>query len=324
MSATITRVVRRLSGFAPTGLLQLGHHLGVIRPALEAAGTVDSVTMIADLHAMTVERDPHRLRQLTDELLATLLATGVDPASSVVYAQSDVPEHAELHYLLDCVCGYGEVGRTTAVRPATTGPEPALMAADILLHDTDEVPAGRDQSQGLELARDVANRFNTRYGRTFVVPRTVPAGLAARDLDLTDPTGKLDRSARPGAGLIFLLDGPDVVRRKVNLAVTDTDSTVLYDPCRKPGVSNLLEILAACERDQPDIAALRFTTYAELKEAVTDTIVDTLRPIQHGYAQLMADRGYLADVRRDGAERARDRAATTLQRARAAIGLPPT
>jgi tryptophanyl-tRNA synthetase len=315
MPATVTDIVRRLSGFVPTGRLQLAHHLGVIRPALEAQATVDAVIMIADLHAMTLEHDPTRLRRCTDELLATILATGVDPARSVIYAQSDVPAHAELHYLLECVCGYNEAS------PASTPSPPALKAADILLHDADEVPVGGDQARPVEIARDVANRFNTRYGRTFVVPRAVAAGLAGRGLDLTDPTGRRDRSANPGAGLIFLLDGPDVVRRKVNQAVTDADGIVLYDPYRKPGVSNLLDILAACERDQPDIAALRFTSYAELKEAVTDTIVDTLRPIQHGYARLLADRGYLADVRRDGADRARDRAATTVHRARAAIGL---
>jgi len=315
-TVTATQVVRRLSGFAPTGRLQLVHHLGAIRPALEDRATVDTVIMVADLHAMTLEHDPTRLRRLTDELLATILATGVDPVTSVVYAQSDVPAHAELHYLLECVCGYNEAAGQTSARP-----EAALMAADILLHDADEVPAGAGQRPPVEVARDVANRFNTRYGRTFVVPQAVSAGLATRRLDLTDPTGRLDRSTDPGAGLIFLLDGPDVVRRKVNQAVTDADATVLYDPYRKPGVSNLLDILAACERDQPDIAALRFTSYAELKEAVTDTIVDTLRPIQHSYARLLADRAYLAEVRRAGADRAGDRAAITVQRARAAIGL---
>jgi tryptophanyl-tRNA synthetase len=325
-----TATARRLSGFKPTGRLHLGNHLGAIRPMLESQASIDSVVMIADLHAMTAEHDPARLRHLTAEVLATLLAAGVDPASTLVYVQSDVPEHAELHYLLECVTGYGEAARMIQFRQKVGGPDPVrlslltypvLMAADVLLHDADEVPVGEDQTQHLELARDVANRFNTRYGRTFVVPRAVNPAVAARVMDLADPTGKMGKSATSDAGLIYLLDPPEVVRRKVGRAVTDNGSVVLYEPYRRPGVSNLLEILAACERDQPDIAALRFASYAELKEAVTDTIVDTLRPIQREYARLMAEPGYLAQVRRDGMERARDRAAATVVRAKTAIGL---
>ena len=323
--------VRRLSGFKPTGRLHLGNYLGAIRPMVDAQVGTESIVMIADLHAMTVEHDPARLRQVTTEVTATLLACGVDPDTSLCYVQSDVPEHAELHYLLECVTGYGEAARMIQFRQRSAGSDqvrlslltyPVLMAADVLLHDADEVPVGDDQTQHVELARDVANRFNTRYGRTFVVPRAVKPGLAARVMDLTDPTGKMGKStATSDGGLIHLLDEPDLVRRKVSRAVTDPGPDVVYDPDHKPGVSNLLEILAACERDQPDVVALRFTSYAELKEAVADSIVDTLRPVRERYAQLVADPSHLAAVRRDGTERARDRAAATVYRAKQAIGL---
>lgn len=325
-----TATTRRLSGFKPTGRLHLGNYLGAIRPMLDAQDTTDSVVMIADLHALTVEHDPARLRQLTAELLATMLATGVDPATTLCYVQSDVPEHAELHYLLECATGYGEAARMIQFRQKASGHDPVrlslltypvLMAADVLLHDADEVPVGEDQTQHLELARDVANRFNTRYGKTFVVPRAVHPQVAARVMDLADPTDKMGKSSAADGGLIYLLDRPDLVRRKIARAVTDGGGDVAYDPHRKPGVSNLLEILAACERGRPDITALRLSTYAELKDALIATIVDTLRPLQDTYAELMAEPRYLDKVRRDGAERARDRASRTVRRAKYAIGL---
>ncbi len=323
-------IARRLSGFKPTGRLHLGNYFGAIRPMLDASSQTDSTVMIADLHALTVEHNPARLRSLTHELLATLLACGMDPQPTPIYVQSDVPEHAELHYLLECATGYGEAARMIQFREQVAGPEPVrlslltypvLMAADILLHDADEVPVGEDQSQHLELARDVANRFNTRYGHTFVVPRAVHPPVAARVMDLADPTGKMGKSSTVDSGMIYLLDRPDLVRRKVSRAVTDGGSEVSYDPYRKPGVSNLLEILAACERDQPDVTALRFASYTELKEALTAAVVDTLAPVQRRYAELMADRTYLDEVRRHGSERARDRAQQTVHRAKHAIGL---
>jgi tryptophanyl-tRNA synthetase len=298
--------------------------------------------MIADLHALTVEHDPERLRALTTEVLATLVACGIDPESALVYVQSDVAEHAELHYLLECATGYGEAARMIQFRTRASGPDPVrlslltypvLMAADILLHDADEVPVGEDQTQHVELARDVANRFNTRYGRTFTVPRAVSPPVAARVMNLADPAGKMGKSstvyARPaegvappqGAGVIHLLEKPELVRRKVSRAMTDSVGVVTYDPTRKPGVSNLLEILAACERAEPEAVASRFTSYAQLKEALTEGIVETLAPIQRRYAELVADRSTLEEIRRQGARRVRDRARDTVDRAKHAIGL---
>jgi tryptophanyl-tRNA synthetase len=319
-------LARRLSGFKPTGRLHLGNYLGAIRPMLDAPDGTDSTLMIADLHALTVEHHPARLRSMTDELLTTLLACGVDPLATPIYVQSDVPEHAQLHYLLECVTGYGEAARMIQFRQQASGPDPVrlslltypvLMAADILLH----VPVGDDQTQHLELARDVANRFNTRYGRTFVVPRAVHPPVAARVMDLGDPTGKMGKSSTVAAGMIYLLDDPDVVRRKVSRAVTDSGAGVRYDPHRRPGASNLLEILAACERDQPDAVALRFSSYGELKDAVAEAVIETLSPLQERVRELESDRSYLNEVRRLGAGRVRDRAQQTLDRAKRAIGL---
>jgi tryptophanyl-tRNA synthetase len=183
------------------------------------------------------------------------------------------------------------------------------------------VPVGEDQSQHLELARDVANRFNTRYGRTFTVPRGVNPPIGARVMDLADPTGKMGKSSIVDSGVIHLLDKPELVRRKVSRAVTDAHAGVVYDPQRRPAVANLLEILAACQRDDPASVAARFDSYASLKEALAEAIVDTLAPVQRRYAQLSADRGYLDTVRRQGAARVRDHAARTVARAKHAIGL---
>lgn len=327
---TAVATSRRLSGFKPTGRLHLGNYLGAIRPMLDSQLTSESIVMICDLHALTVEHDPGRLRAHTSELLATMLASGVDARTGLCYVQSDVPEHAELHYLLECATGYGEAARMIQFREKSRTEAqvrlslltyPVLMAADILLHDAAEVPVGDDQTQHLELARDVANRFNTRYGRTFVVPRAVNPGIAARVMDLTDPTAKMGKTSTSDGGVIYLLDRPDTVRRKVSRAVTDAEANVFYDPDRRPGVANLLEILAALTHDQPDVAALLFTSYAELKEAVISSIVDTLGPVQARYREVVADPAYLEQVRRDGAERARERAGATVTRAKHAIGL---
>lgn len=332
MTITLTpdTTTRRLSGFKPTGRLHLGNYLGAIRPMLDASAesSAESVVMIADLHALTIEHDPARLRALTTEVLATLLACGFDEES--IYVQSDVPEHAELHYLLECATGYGEAARMVQFKTKASGPDPVrlslltypvLMAADILLHDAAEVPVGDDQTQHLELARDVANRFNTRYGRTFTVPRAVNPPVGARVMDLADPTGKMGKSSVADSGLIYLLDKPELVRRKVARAVTDSHNAVTYDPQRRPAVSNLVEILAACHREDPALTALQFESYAALKEALADAIVDTLAPIQRRYAELMDNRDHLDAVRRAGASRVRDHASQTVARAKKAIGL---
>ncbi|MGW2198481.1 tryptophan--tRNA ligase, partial [Streptosporangium sp. NPDC001682] len=251
---------RRLTGFTPSGDLHLGNYIGAIAPIIAEQATTDTVVFISDLHSLTLEHDPVEVRRRTLEFATILLAAGADPDACLFLVQSHVPEHTELHYLLECTTGYGEAqrmiqfkeksGRQNQVRVSLLT-YPILMAADILLYDTDEVPVGEDQSQHVELARDIAQRFNTRYNPTFTIPRAVNPPVAARIMDLASPGDKMSKSAPSTAGVLRLLDEPDVLRRKVMRAVTDTDSVVSYDPDRKPGISNLLAILAACTGDEP-------------------------------------------------------------------------
>src|SRR5947208_9858255 len=230
---------RQLSGFKPTGHLQLGNLLGAIRPMVAGQRDHESIVLVVDLHAMTVDHDPDRLRELTVETATLLLAAGVDPARSLFYVQSQVPEHTELHYLLECVTSYGEAHRMIQFKEQAATQEqvrlslltyPTLMAADILLHDVEEVPVGADQTQHVELARDVAVRFNNRYGPTFTVPKAVNPSFGGRIRNLSDPAGKMGKTNDREAGVLFLLDPPEVLRQTIMRAVTDTAGEVRYDP----------------------------------------------------------------------------------------------
>jgi len=331
MTATIPTTARRLTGLKPTGHLHLGSLVGAIRPMVADQYASESVVLVADLHALTVEHDPQRVRELVLEQATLLLAAGVDPDRSLFYVQSHVPHHAELHYLLECATSYGEAHRMIQFQErARRGGQqvrlslltyPVLMAADILLHDTAEVPVGDDQTQHLELARDVATRFNRRYGRTFVVPRAVNPPVAARIMDLVDPAGKMGKTNDSPAGTIFLLDPPGTVRRKVMRAVTDGRARVRYDPVGQPGVANLLEILAACVGGEPATLATGLGSYGALKNAVVDAVEATLHPLRTRYQELARDPAHVRRVLAEGAERAGDTAAETVHRARRALGL---
>ena len=321
---------RRLSGFKPTGHLHLGSLLGAIRPTVAGQAEHDTVILVVDLHAMTVEHDPARLRELTMEVATLLLAAGVDPARSLFYVQSHVPQHTELHYLLECATGYGEAHRMIQFKEKAAGQQhvrlslltyPTLMAADILLHDADEVPVGADQTQHVELARDIAVRFNGRYGSTFAVPKVVNPGFTARLRELSDPGAKMGKTNHDDAGVLYLLDPPEVIRRKVLRAVTDPGREVRYDPVHQPGVANLLDILAGCLDESPTALAGSFGSYRELKEAVADGVVATLRPIQSRYAELRADPDGVREILRVGAERAREGAQPKVRDVRARLGL---
>ncbi|WP_030923266.1 tryptophan--tRNA ligase [Streptosporangium amethystogenes] len=323
---------RRLTGFTPSGDLHLGNYIGAIAPIIAEQATTDTVVFISDLHSLTLEHDPAEVRRRTLEFATILLAAGADPDACLFLVQSHVPEHTELHYLLECTTGYGEAqrmiqfkeksGRQNQVRMSLLT-YPILMAADILLYDTDEVPVGEDQSQHVELARDIAQRFNSRYSPTFTIPRAVNPPVAARIMDLASPGDKMSKSAPSTAGVLRLLDEPDVLRRKVMRAVTDTDTVVSYDPDRKPGVSNLLAILSACTGDDPQRLAGRFNRYGELKETVADTVVATLAPIRDRYLRLAEDPQHVQAVLRAGADRARGSANAKVRQAKAAIGLLP-
>ncbi|WP_155374919.1 tryptophan--tRNA ligase [Catellatospora vulcania] len=326
MTIAPTRVrARRLSACKPTGHLQLGNLFGMIAPLVAGQDDSETITMLADLHSLTVEHDPAAVRTLTLEQAAVLLAAGVDPERCTLYVQSHLPEHTQLHYLLECATGYGEAQRMVAFKEKAARAEqvrlslltyPVLMAADILLHDTEQVPVGDDQMQHVELARAVANRFNGRYGPTFTVPAAVPAPVAARVMDLADPTAKMGKTNVVGAGVISILDAPDVVRRKVMRAVTDSGSTVRRDRENQPGVTNLLEIYQACTGSTG-----HFASYGQLKRETAEAVVAVLTPIQERYETLRRRPETVERVLREGALRARPRAAATLRRAGAAIGL---
>ncbi|HEX6468809.1 MAG TPA: tryptophan--tRNA ligase [Streptosporangiaceae bacterium] len=323
---------RRLTGFTPSGDLHLGNYFGAIRPIVAEQTTTDTVVFVSDLHALTLDHDPALVRRRTMEFATLLLAAGADPEKCLFFVQSHVPEHTELHYLLESATGYGEAQRMIQFKEKSRREGhvrvslltyPVLMAADILLYDADEIPVGEDQRQHVELARTVAQRFNTRYAPVFTVPAAVNPPVAARIMDLASPTGKMSKTAPSPAGVLRLLDEPDVLRRKVMRAVTDAETTVAYDPRRKPGVSNLLDILAACTGDDPHRLAGRFDRYGELKGAVADAVVAVLAPIRDRYLRLAADPSLVHKALRAGAERARDLAAGKVRQAKEAIGLLP-
>jgi tryptophanyl-tRNA synthetase len=335
-------VARRLTGFTPSGDLHLGNYIGAIRPIVQAqhaaggtdpsgvSGAEETVIFISDLHALTLEHDPDTVRRRTLEFARLLLAAGTDPQRCLFLVQSHVPQHTELHYLLECVTGYGEAQRMIQFKEKSAKQEqvrmslltyPILMAADILLYDAREVPVGEDQKQHVELARDLAGRFNARYGQTFALPVAVNPPVAARLKDLTTPEAKMSKSSGAEAGTLLLTDGPDALRRKVMRAVTDSGSEVRYDPTAKPGVSNLLDILAACTGGDPHRLAEGFGRYGELKTAVADAVVETLAPIRARAAQLEADPGYVRSVLGQGAARAREIGEAKLRQVKEAIGL---
>jgi tryptophanyl-tRNA synthetase len=317
---------RRLSLLKPTGHLGLGHLLGALRPMAAGQDDADCFYGIADLHALTVRHDPASVRAYTTEMAALLLAVGLD--RSTLFVQSRVPTHTELAYLLECVATTGELNRMIQFKEKGRGVDstrvslftyPALMAADILLYRPTAVPVGDDQRQHLELTRDLAARFNSTYGPVFTVPEIVTPPAGARVMDLAEPTSKMSKSGGGTAGAVRLLDPPDVIRRKVARAVTDSDTgpgAVRSDRAIKPGVTNLLEILVACGGSAEGI-----TTYGALKQEVTDAVVAALAPIQRRYADLVADPGYVTSVYDAGSARCREVTAPVLAAARTAMGL---
>ncbi|MFD6824154.1 tryptophan--tRNA ligase [Streptomyces sp. NPDC060085] len=330
-------MTRIFSGVKPTGHLTLGNYLGAVRRWAEVdQHRADALFCIVDLHALTVDHDPARVLRLSRQAATLLLASGLDPEVCTVFVQSHVDEHARLSYLLECVATDGEMRRMIqykekAARERARGGSvrlslltyPVLMAADILAYGADEVPVGDDQTQHVELTRDLAVRFNQRYGHTFVVPRATRPEVAARVMNLQEPTSKMGKSDDVGPGVVYLLDEPDAVRRKVARAVTDSGTEVAYDREERPGVSNLLEILAACEGGDPEELSGGYTSYGALKKDTADAVVELLRPVQERHKELCADPAEVERVLRDGAVRARERARPTVDAAYRAIGLLP-
>ncbi len=314
--------------------MHLGNYLGAIRHwvAHQDSTTDETLYCVVDLHAMTMPYEPADLARRTRETAALLLAAGLDPDRCVLFAQSHVPAHTELTWILNCIATFGELRRMTqfkdkgrAQASVTVGlfDYPVLMAADILAYDADKVPVGDDQRQHLELARDMAMRFNHRFGPTLVVPEAAIPPVAARVMDLQHPDRKMSKSADSPNGTIALLDEPEVIRKRVMSAVTDSGSDIRFDPEAKPGVSNLLTILAAsADRAVAAVAAdLDGAGYGTLKEAVASSVTELLAPIRVRYGELTAQPSRLDAVLAEGAAQARALSAPVLARVRAAVGL---
>jgi len=327
-------VTRVLSCIQPTGVVHLGNYLGALRNWVSGQHECDAFHGIVDLHALTVTDRPGVVGPSTLDLAATLFAVGLDPEIATVFVQSHVPEHSQLGWIMECTVSYGELSRMTQFKDKAAKREadfvsaglftyPALQAADILLYDADEVPVGEDQRQHVEITRDIAMRFNGRFGDTFVVPKVVTPKAGAKVTDLQEPTAKMSKSSSSEAGIVYLLDEPAAIMKKFKRAVTDSDGEVRFDRTNKPGVSNLVEILAACTGQSPNDVAGRYTQYGPLKNDAGEAVVELLTPIQHRYRELMGDRAELSRLLRVGADKARNVASRTLQRAYDNIGLLP-
>jgi tryptophanyl-tRNA synthetase len=323
-------MTRVFSGIKPTGNVHLGNVLGALLAWVDDQHRADSIYCVVDLHALTVPQDPDELRDTTLRLAQTLLAVGLDPEVCTLFVQSHVHQHAELAWIMECTASYGELSRMTQFKDksAKTGfvsgglfTYPALMAADILLYDTDLVPVGDDQRQHVELARDVAERFNGRYGQTFTVPQATFPTAGARVMDLQDPTSKMSKSEDGSPGTILLLDEPKAIEKKLKRAVTDTETEVRFDVAAKPGVSNLLSILGAATGRSPEAAAEGYTQYGPLKADTAAAVIEVLSPIQARYAELQADPGETQRLLAVGAAKAAELAGATLTRARTNLGL---
>jgi len=308
--------------------------MGALRNWVSGQHENDAFHGIVDLHALTITETPGVLGDNTLKLAAMLFAVGLDPDVATVFVQSHVAEHSQLGWIMETQVSFGELSRMTQFKDKAAKREhdfvsaglftyPALQAADILLYDTDEVPVGEDQRQHIEITRDIAIRFNHRFGETFRLPKAVMPKAGARVMDLQDPTSKMSKSADTDSGLVNMLDAPSVVMKKFKRAVTDSESDVRYHREEKPGISNLLEILSACTGDTPEALAAKYTQYGPLKSDTGEAVVAMLEPIQARYSELMADPAELQSLLRKGAAKAREVAAATLARAHAAIGITP-
>jgi tryptophanyl-tRNA synthetase len=316
--------MRIFSGIQPTGEKHLGNYSGGFRQYAATQELGEVFLCIVDLHSVTVAYDPDDLRERTLDLAAMLFATGMDPDRSAVFVQSHVTAHAEAAWLLGTATSFGELRRMTQFKDKSEQQEfvsaalftyPVLMAGDILLYQTDKVPIGDDQRQHLELARDVAARFNTRYGVAFKVPEAIYPETGARIMDLQEPTKKMSTTGGTEQGTVGLLDPPEVIARKVKTAVTDSGREVQYDPEAKPGLSNLIEIMSvATGQTIAEIEALYDGMgYGQFKENVADVVVDLLGPIRTRYVELRSDPGELRRLLAQGAGKAREASAPTLE-----------
>ena len=325
---------RIFSGIQPTGNLTLGNYIGALRNFSLLQDEYDCLYSIVDLHALTVRQNPAELRKACMRTMSIFLASGLDPEKNIIYFQSQVAAHAELAWLLDCFTYMGELSRMTQFKDKSAKHAdnincglfayPVLMAADILLYQTDLVPIGADQKQHLELSRDIAERFNGIYGDVFTIPEPYIPKVGARVMSLQEPTRKMSKSD-PEDTYIAILDKPDIIRKKVRRAVTDCDNTVIFDPENKPGVANLMSIMSALTGRTMDDIANEYNGggYGRFKDAVADCVIATLEPIQNEYDRISADKAYLQQVMTSGYERAGALAHKTMLKVRKKLGIAP-
>lgn len=318
------RKKRIYSAVQPSGMLTLGNYLGALRNFPVLQDEYDCLYCVANMHTLTVRQDPELLRERIYALLALYLACGLDPDKNILYLQSQVPAHAELSWLLGCYTYMGELSRMTQFKDKSARHAdninaglftyPVLMAADIILYQTDYVPIGQDQKQHLEIARDIAQRFNKIYGETFRIPEPLISKQGAKIMSLQEPHKKMSKSDDNVNNFVLITEDPDKIMKKFRKAVTDSDGEIRYDEENKPGVSNLINIYGALKGMSTEEVERVFvgSRYGDFKTAVGEACVETLNPIRMRYEELMADRGYLDEIFRKNAVRAGEYAAETL------------
>ena len=322
-----------LSGIQATGRLHLGNFLGALDNWVKMQEEYDCYYMIANSHSLTVRNDPEELKNNTKKIIALYVAAGLDPKKNTLFIQSQVKEHAELAWILNCYTYMGELSRMTQFKDKSQRHEdninaglftyPVLMAADILLYKADLVPVGEDQRQHLEITRDIAERFNKIYGDTFVIPDAYISKASARIMGLQDPTSKMSKSAANISDVVFLDDEPDVIRTKFKKAVTDSENIVRYDIVNKPGISNLMCIYGALtNKNEKEIEEeFKGRGYGDFKMAVANKVIEKLEPIQKRLKELLDNPSYLEEIYTQGAENARKRASKTLEEVKEKIGI---
>ena len=325
---------RVLSCIQPTGSVHLGNYLGALINWVSGQHDGDVFHGIVDLHALTITETPGVLGAQTLELAAMLFAVGLEPDVATIFVQSHIHEHSEMAWIMECTVSFGELSRMTQFKDKTAKKEadfvsaglftyPALQAADILLYDANEVPVGDDQRQHIEITRDIAIRFNHRFGDTFIIPKAVHPKTGARVMDLQDPTSKMSKSSTTESGIIYLLDDNASIEKKFKRAVTDSDNEISYNRENKPGIANLLDILSACTNTPIDNLVGQYSQYGALKKDTGEAVISVVEPIREIFNALLADPGELSRLLYVGNQRAREVAARTLARAHKAIGLLP-
>ncbi|MDD7362539.1 MAG: tryptophan--tRNA ligase [Peptoniphilus sp.] len=318
------------SAIQPSGSLTIGNYLGALSNFADLQKDYQCIYCVADMHAITVQQKPADLRRRTLDLIALYVACGIDPEESLLYIQSQVPEHAELTWVLNTITSIGQLNRMTQFKDKSKKQKevyagllnyPVLMVSDILLYQTSYVPVGEDQRQHIELTRDIAERFNTRYSPTFTVPEIMAPKVGARIMSLQNPAVKMSKSDADENAFILILDEPDVIRRKIKRAVTDSVGEVHYSD-EQPGVKNLLDIYSSFKKIDPDEAEREFASagYGELKECVAEAVVEGLSPVQEKYKEIRGDKKELERICRHGAERAHYMASKTLKKVYRKVG----